>query len=158
MTIEPAASTELSLLQEFLTAHALPAEDLEARHLEEFLVCREGDQLVGCVALEPYPPDGLLRSLAVREDQRGRGLARRLVDQLVERARQRGFTTLYLLTTTAEALFLHLGWLPTDRAEVPDAVRQSSEFAALCPASAACLRLPLSPRSPGERDTRSPPR
>ena len=58
-------------------------------------------------------------------------------------ARQRGITALYLLTTTAEAFFTRRGYDRIGREAAPPMLRQTAEFAALCPASAACLTKAL---------------
>jgi amino-acid N-acetyltransferase len=58
-------------------------------------------------------------------------------------ARERGLRQLILLTTTAGSYFPRLGFRPIARREVPESVRGSSEFAAVCPASAAVLSLDL---------------
>ena len=72
--------------------------------------------------------------------RRGRGLGRRLTFAAVDLARTLGVETLYLLTETAERFFGMLGFYPLPRAEVPDAVRVSAEFAFVCPASARAMR------------------
>jgi GNAT superfamily N-acetyltransferase len=51
--------------------------------------------------------------LAVRADARGRGLGRALMERAVERARELGFTLLWLTThvdTTADRFYRRLGW------------------------------------------------
>jgi amino-acid N-acetyltransferase len=47
-----------------------------------------------------------------------------------------GVRELFLLTTTAEPIFARWGFRRVDRAEAPPAIRESREFASLCPASA----------------------
>jgi len=50
---------------------------------------------------------------------------------------------LYLLTTTAERFFATRGYAGIERERVPDTVRASAEFSALCPASAVVMRKAL---------------
>ena len=85
----------------------------------------------------------LLRSLAVAPDWQGRGLGAALLAHAERTARQRGITTLYLLTTTAEAFFARHGYVRLPREAAPPVLHQTAEFAALCPASAVCLTKPL---------------
>jgi amino-acid N-acetyltransferase len=106
---------------------------------QRFLVARDGGALLGCVGLELYGEAALLRSLAVAERSRGVGLGAALADAALEDARRRGVRSLYLLTTTAEGFFARRGFERIARDEVPEAVRGSAEFGALCPASAACM-------------------
>ena len=68
------------------------------------------------------------------------GLGRRLTAAALDIASASGTTTVYLLTTTAEAFFHQLGFERVAREAVPDAVRASVEFTSACPASAAVMR------------------
>ena len=143
-TAGPARWPEIRAL---LLSSGLPTRDLSPSSTGRFLVETEGDALLGCVAVEPYGDPsagsgqraGLLRSLAVAPEARGRGLGGRLVDAAEARARADGLGALYLLTATAEAFFRARGWRVVDRAEVPSSVRASSEFRGSCCASAVCL-------------------
>jgi len=128
-----------------LRAARLPKADLDPAHADRFLVIEDGGQIVGSVAVEPYGDAGLLRSLAVAEGARGRGLGTALADAAESQARAHGLTHLYLLTTTAAPFFQARGWAPVDRADVPEGVRTATEFQGTCPASAVCLGKALSP-------------
>ena len=145
-TLSPASAADWPEVSALLRASRLPTADLDEVSAPHFLIAREGAALAGCVAVEPYGAAGLLRSLAVAPEARGHGLGARLVDAAEARARDAGVAALYLLTTTAAPFFAARGYAPVDRADVPEAVRQSSEFASVCPASAACLGKLLSPR------------
>jgi amino-acid N-acetyltransferase len=90
-----------------------------------------------------YGPDALLRSLAVTPEHRGNGLGRRLADAVLALARQQGADRVYLLTETAAPFFRRLGFRDVARADVPEGIRGSLEFATLCPASAETLVLVL---------------
>ena len=54
-----------------------------------------------------------------------------------------GVTTLYLLTNTADGLFRQLGYVDTTRTMAPDAIRATSQFSGLCPASSLLMSKPL---------------
>ena len=114
---------------------------------EDYLVAEgPGGETVGSVGVETWGTSGLLRSLAVAPDARGAGLGGRLVEAAEALAVARGLDALYLLTTTAAPFFEARGYVAVDRAEVPEVVRRSSEFASVCPASAACRVKRLRPR------------
>jgi amino-acid N-acetyltransferase len=49
----------------------------------------------------------------------------------------------YLLTTTAEGYAARGGFERIERGEVPPGILALPQFRALCPASAACMRLRL---------------
>jgi len=126
-----------------LAAAGLPVADLTAARLDGFWGCGESPDLTGVVGLEIYGTVALLRSLAVAPAWRGRGLGAALLAHAERAARRRGIAALYLLTTTAEAFFTRRGYVRLPREAAPPVLRQTPEFAALCPASAACLRKAL---------------
>ncbi|HET9599316.1 MAG TPA: arsenic resistance N-acetyltransferase ArsN2 [Anaeromyxobacteraceae bacterium] len=126
-----------------LASCGLPHQDL-APDLLHFIVARSGGRVVGVIGLEVHGEDGLLRSLAVADDHRGEGIARRLYASLLGRARGVGVTRLYLLTTGARGFFEMLGFRAVDRDGVPAAIRATEEFRVLCPASAICMVRPVS--------------
>ncbi len=107
--------------------------------LPHFLLARDGDALVGVIGLEPYGRVGLLRSLAVAETERGRGLGIELTRALEQHARDLGVVDLYLLTTTAERFFGKLGYRVVARADVPAAIQGTTEYRDICPSSSVCM-------------------
>ena len=141
-SFRPAADGDEAAVRSLLAASGLPTADL-AEGRPEMLVATVDGAVAGCIGLETRGRWGLLRSLAVTPAWRGRGIARGLAERMVERARARGLEALFLLTTTAEALARRLGFEPIDRSAVPSEVAASPQFAALCPATAACLSLRL---------------
>ena len=122
-----------------LQAAALPASDLTDEHMEHFFFCGPAAMPRGLVGLEFRGPDALLRSLVVTPDCRSTGLGSALVDHAESYARSRGARAIFLLTTTAEAFFAHRGYVPATRDEAPAAIRETREFADLCPASSAFM-------------------
>jgi amino-acid N-acetyltransferase len=137
------ACPEEAAVRALLAAAGLPVADLTAAHLDDFWGCGESLDLIGVVGLEVYGTVALLRSLAVAPDGQGRGLGSALLAHAERAARQRGVQALYLLTTTAEAFFVQRGYVRIPREAAPPILRQTAEFAALCPVSAACLTKAL---------------
>ncbi|MEM0962531.1 MAG: arsenic resistance N-acetyltransferase ArsN2 [Bacteroidota bacterium] len=131
-------------IRQLLAEADLPEPDPDLSRLSDFREITLDGRVVGCVGVEPYGDAGVLRSLAVAEEMRGRGLGGRLVDAAEALARGNGHRAVYLLTTTAAPFFEQHGYLRMSRDAVPDAVRRSSLFAACCPASAVCLGKTLS--------------
>ncbi len=117
----------------------MPTADV-GQHFEHFFVIRDAHRVIGAIGIETYGADALLRSLAVEQEWRGRGLGRRLLEHVLAAARNQDVRTVYLLTTRAEAFFEPLGFERCDRATVPSAIARTSEFVSLCPASAVCMR------------------
>jgi len=141
VAIEQERAEDLQAIQVLLEEAELHG-DIEA-HLSHFLVARHNGRLAGCIGMEVYGPDALFRSLAVTPGYRGLGLARRLYEKLVERARAKGVERAYLLTKTIEPLAESWGFRRIDRAQVPEAIRDTSEFRGACCASAVAMRRDL---------------
>jgi len=85
--------------------------------------------------VEPATPSDLHR-----RNHLGTHLGTLIVNERLHFADNAGLHAVYLLTTTAPALFCRLGFLPLDRAEVPLPAAASPEFASICPAAAVMSR------------------
>ena len=121
----------------------LTTEDLSAKMLKDFIVGRRGNRIVGVVGLEITKHGALLRSLAVAESDRNRGVGDGLVRSAERYARSRGVQTIFLLTMTAEAFFVRLDYRAFERSAAPEEIQATNEFKTLCPYSAVCLRKDL---------------
>jgi amino-acid N-acetyltransferase len=140
LTLEPVTDADRPYIQSLLERNGLPTADIDpGRDALSPYVCFRGDERVGIGGVETYGTDGLLRSVVVEEDARGTGVGTALCEALEERATTAGVERLYLLTTTAGDFFRNLGYDELDRAEVPITVRETSQFADLCPSTAVCL-------------------
>jgi amino-acid N-acetyltransferase len=138
-TAQPSDWSKLSAL---LTQAKLPLAGAQ-EHLSGFLLAFRGDELIGSVCVERYGQDGLLRSVAVAESQRGQQLGSALVERTLVDAKQQGLAHLVLLTETAEAFFARFGFRRIARADAPVAVQSSVEFQSVCPQSAVAMLLDL---------------
>ena len=123
-----------------LAAAGLPTEDLSLRDFEDFFGCGNGDRPKGVIGLEVRHPYGLLRSLVVSEEVRGCGCGKALVRRIEAHAKSRNLQGIYLLTETAAEFFQSLGYEPVVRDDVPEAIRETTEFSSLCPDSAIVMR------------------
>jgi len=108
-----------------------------------FYVGRHGGARVGVGGLEVYGSNALLRSVAVEPSVRGRGFGTALCDRLERKARTADVETMYLLTTTEADFFAGLGYGEIDRENAPTSIRETTEFAELCPSTATCLEKSL---------------
>jgi amino-acid N-acetyltransferase len=138
----PATPADLPAVRELLLACGLLVEDVggEGQH---FLLARDGEGLVGCIGLEVHGEAGLLRSFAVAPAARRKGIGAALNETALGLARSLGVRDLYILTTTVRERALRDGFVDLPREEVPDAIREGSQFRGLCPATAACMRMRL---------------
>src|SRR5262249_20566937 len=88
---------------------------------------------VGFGGLEIFGSDALLRSLVTLPPVRQVGMGAAMVETLETEARALKCRTIYLLTASGTDFFARLGYAVCARSDVPDAVRGSRQFAALCP-------------------------
>lgn len=139
-SLRPATAADLPRVQALLTENKLPLDGVD-RALECFVVAEHEGALVGVAGTERcgVGQHALLRSVAVADAWKGKGLGRALVTRAIADAESRGAKALYLLTTTAEHYFPSFGFRQTERASVPADVRESVEFAGACPASAVVM-------------------
>jgi amino-acid N-acetyltransferase len=126
----------------------LPTEDVDVELLRYFIQARGTAGLAGVVGIQPLDHAALdhaalLRSLAVAPDQRGLGVGSRLCDEAEALARAGELSDLYLLTTTAADWFAARGYTRVERDALPDAIRETSQFRQLCPASAVAMHKRL---------------
>ena len=125
-----------------LAASGLTHDDAALR-LDRLTVARSGSRVVGVVGLEVHGGDGLVRSLAVAQDHRGKGVARRLYVSVLAEAARLGLARLFVLTPTAIAWFALLGFRAVAADGVPDALRASPEYRALTARGAKLIFRPM---------------
>lgn len=146
--IEVANADDLSAILALLEKSGLPQDGL-SDHLTTTLVAREDQVIVGSAALELYDTVALLRSVAVADHLRGRGLGQRLTQAALHLAKEHGVTLIYLLTETASGFFPRFGFRPIPRSEVIPAVQRSVEWTTACPVTAQAMVAQLSPDENG---------
>lgn len=142
LALRRADEPDLSYVETLLERNDLPAADVRSKP-ECFSVAYDGDARVGVGGLEVRGTVGLLRSVAVERSARGEGYGTAICEALERRARDDDVDALYLLTTTARDFFADRGYESVDRSAAPAQIRETTEFADLCPASAACMRKTL---------------
>jgi N-acetylglutamate synthase-like GNAT family acetyltransferase len=136
--VRAAAPADLTAVEALLTASGLPLDGVRDA-LASFVVAESGTDLVGVAGLEVCCDNALLRSVAVRPEWRSHGVGRALVTRVISDAESRGIRALYLLTTTADRYFPTFGFRTIARDDVPEDVRETSEFREACPASATVM-------------------
>lgn len=98
----------------------LPRTELEmAEDIRDFTVVTIDENLVACGALHFYTrASAEVRSVAVDNSLKGRGIGRALVESLEHEARECEIETLFAFTYVPE-FFRNLGFLKVDRGELP---------------------------------------
>lgn len=125
-------------IRELLIAAQLPHEDI-GKHLQNLVVARRDDEIVGTVCVEVYGQVGLLRSFTVASADQGKGIGRLLYDAIIAYGRMHGVREVYLLTTTAESFFRKLGFTTIERSRLPGQIQMTTEVQSLCRSAAICM-------------------
>lgn len=135
-----AAETDREAIRQLLETNNLPYADLNQSPIT-FFVARNNGKILGCIGLEKYGNDGLLRSFAVDPEQQNKGIGKELYKNLLIYAGSNHIRTIHLLTNTAREYFGRIGYRLADRNLAPQQIAASAEFAGLCPASSTYMVL-----------------
>ncbi len=139
VSFQPAVTPEARMeVIRLLRQHQLPVNDLGPDQAL-FLLMEEGKG-VGTGGLEMFDDCVLLRSVSVDSSRQGKGYGAFITRELESYAAGKGIGCLYLLTTTADRFFARQGYTVVSREAVPAAIRQTAEFAALCPATVVVMK------------------
>jgi len=139
--LRSACPTDVPALERFIAAYTgdgtlLPRTHTNLlAHLGDFLVAVQGDEIVGCGALQVVNDNlGEIRSLAVRPESRGEGLGGAIVAALAARARSRGMHRVFCLTRKVE-FFAHQGFEVVSKDLFPHKIWSDCR---LCPRQLSC--------------------
>jgi len=135
MKYRAAEKEDLPWIKGILSQNNLPSEDCDS-HIDNFIVSEKEGKIIGIGGLEICGMYGLVCSIAVISECRGRGIAKEIFTLLENRAHDRGIITLYLLTETAAGYFLKLGFSVNEREKIPQAIIKTKQFSELCPSTA----------------------
>jgi len=114
-------------------------------HFDGFVVARdEHGRLLGCAGMERHASVGLLRSVAVDPERRGRGIGAGLTAHVLADAAEAGVREIVLLTTAREFFSRRFGFTEAARADYEGRLAASPEWNLPRCSSAAFLRLELS--------------
>jgi amino-acid N-acetyltransferase len=142
-SIRTATADDLPAVEAALSDSDLPLDGLRDQFGEGYAIAESDGQVIGVEGIEVHDRHGLLRSAAVVESWRGKGVGDALTRDRIEWARRRGLHSLYLLTTTAGDYFPRFGFSSASRDTAPDGIKRSREFSEACPSSALFMSLPL---------------
>jgi amino-acid N-acetyltransferase len=139
--IEPIQASDLEGVLELLSGAGLPVDGVGVGQLEELFVSRSMGSVIGVVGLERHGACGLLRSLVVASEHRGRGVGQALTEAALKAASEKELDKVFLLTRTAADYFRRLGFHAIRREEAEGAVGASVEFQlASCESAVAMVR------------------
>jgi amino-acid N-acetyltransferase len=110
-------------------------EENVREHFSVFLVLEDASKIVGCVSLESYGHDlAEIRSLAVSQQIRGRGLGGRLVEFALAEARRKNIARVFAVTHVPE-FFVRHGFSASSRRAVPEKIARDCRT---CPKARTC--------------------
>ena len=125
LTVRKADMRDIAPLLDLINGYAvrgimLPRTEFElSENMRDFSVVYAGDQLAGCGALHFYSPlVAEIRSLAVAEHAKVRGIGRLLVEHLVEEARSFDLAAVFAFTYVPE-FFQKVHFERVERGELP---------------------------------------
>ncbi|MGE5189624.1 MAG: GNAT family N-acetyltransferase [Gemmatimonadota bacterium] len=143
LRIGPAVAKDLPFVLSLLEECGLPVAGVR-EHFDRFFVARAGRRRIGCVGMELYGEDVLLRSLAVARHARDAGAGGALLSRAISEARRAGGRTAWGLTTIGrKGLFDRLGFRVVPRCGAPPGLARSTQFRGVCPESAVLIALAL---------------
>jgi amino-acid N-acetyltransferase len=145
VTVRAAREADLPAVLALLAAANLPLDGVGPA-LRHGVVAEARGVVVGAAAVEPYGPDGLVRSVVVDAGRRGTGVGRAVVAAAEEVAAGLGLRDLYLLTETAPEWFPRLRYVALDRIEAPPGIAGSWEFQHACADRGILMRRTLGMR------------
>lgn len=143
IAIGPPAASDLAAIEALVATSNLPTAIVADYFPSGYVVARRGAEVVGVAALEPHDDVALLRTVAIKSGERGKGTGLALVADRLTAAWTSRAGRVFLLTTTAPDFFRRFGFAEVDRATAPAALQASAEFAAICPASATCMAVSI---------------
>jgi amino-acid N-acetyltransferase len=135
--------TSLDRVLKLLNDSKLPYHDVNLTGNLFYSYEDEEGNFIGAGGLELYGSYSLLRSVVIAKEHRGKRYGQAIVIDLLQRARGKSISSVYLLTETAAEFFRKLGFKNIARENVPSNVRASAEFTSVCPVSASCMEYEI---------------
>lgn len=125
MKIEKAKISDVPQMHKLIN-HFAEKDEMLPRSLSELyenlrdcFVVKEGDRLLGCVALHVFWSDlAEIRSLAVAEDSRDKGIGVELIKACMQEAKELGIPVVFCLTYRPD-LFKKFEFQQVDKMELP---------------------------------------
>ena len=141
LTVRKAVMRDIPLILDLINAYAargimLPRTEFEmSEAIRDFLVVMQGGELLGCGALHFYSPTvAEIRSLAVHEHAKTKGVGRILVESLVREAEMYDLDAVFAFTYVVE-FFNRVGFHVVERGVLP---LKAWKDCLRCPKFAAC--------------------
>ncbi len=113
----------LVIIDPLVTQGVLVKRDRELieKEIDRFMVLEQNEEIIGCAALYPFPHDKSveLACLAVNPFYRDGGRGERILGFAEKRAKDKGFKTLFVLSTQTTQWFVERGFMESDVLKLP---------------------------------------
>jgi amino-acid N-acetyltransferase len=109
VTFRLARTDDIPRIEGLVSSAELPAAFI-AEFLDGFIVAERDGAIIACGGVEMYETCAVIRSVVVEPDARGAGIGIEIATRLIDTARGREATDLYLFTMQAHAFWLRLGF------------------------------------------------
>ena len=113
----------MGIIDPLVAAGVLVKRDRELieKEIDRFVVLEHEEEIIGCAALYPFPNDKAveLACLAVNPFYRDGGRGERILGFAEKRAREKGFKTLFVLSTQTTQWFVERGFVESDVSKLP---------------------------------------
>ena len=113
----------MGIIDPLVSAGVLVKRDRELieNEIDRFVVLEHENEIIGCAALYPFPNDKAveLACLAVNPFYRDGGRGERILNYAEKRAKEKGFKTLFVLSTQTTQWFLERGFMESDVSKLP---------------------------------------
>ncbi|HWM84483.1 MAG TPA: GNAT family N-acetyltransferase, partial [Kofleriaceae bacterium] len=126
----PARPRDMDDIRALLKSLDLDHADLRDQDHRNFYSLINEDGFIGCIGIEVFGEEAVLRSLAVKKTSRGHGYGWMLADTAINQTRRRGVKRLYLVTDKIASDFFaeKHGFRVVDLSLVSSDARQSPTF------------------------------
>nr|WP_320147718.1 GNAT family N-acetyltransferase [uncultured Anaeromusa sp.] len=138
--IRQATVADLPILEELLQKSDLPIIGISLESAEFLVAETKTNEIIGVLGAQYHAASTLLRSFAVTQDWRRKGVGLALVKAMFDHLHEQKRKTLYLLTETATAYFECLGFQAISREEIPQPLLVQSGLDQACPCSSQCMK------------------
>jgi len=143
IVISQAEITDIAEMESILKEANLPEGEI-LQHINNFLLLKVNDKIIGAIGLEIYEEHAILRSFAIRPIYQGKGFGLILFDKIIELSNKNEVVEIYLLTDSAVKFFEKKGFAVYPRTEVPEKLQNTFEFKTPRCSHAICMRYILS--------------
>ena len=113
----------MGIIDPLVAAGVLVKRDRELieSEIDRFIVLEHENEIIGCAALYPFPNDKAveLACLAVNPFYRDGGRGERILNFAEKRAKEKGFKTLFVLSTQTTQWFVERGFAENDVSKLP---------------------------------------